>query len=149
MLKNPIFKKSVKAVLLFACAVVCTTLILMWYFPGVIATNISSAVDYKPDQVANIEMTCFKENAPVVWSYCVNRASGEPASNTLVYHFHGRRGNETWWNDKYFYSGELYSDWKKSGASPPVVVSVSFGPLWLLKEGELLDTFVDVVMPKV
>lgn len=149
MIKNPILKKSVKAVLLIACAVVFTSFILIWYYPGLIATNISSAVDYKPDQVPNVEMMCFEENEPVTWSYCINRASGESDSNTLVYHFHGRRGNETWWNDKYFYSGELYSHWQKSGASAPVVVSVSFGPLWLLKEGELLDIFVDVVMPKV
>jgi hypothetical protein len=149
MKNNRILQKSIKPVLLCVFALFLTTFILIWYFPGVIAKTISPAVDYTPASVPGVEMKCFKENTAVPWSYCINRVASEKDSNTLVYHFHGRRGNETWWNDSTYYSGELYRDWQKSGSFLPVVVSISFGPLWLLKEGELLDTFVDVVMPKI
>lgn len=149
MNKLGIFIKALKALTLIGCIALFTTFIFVWYFPGVIATNISSAVDYHPEPVPNVEMECFKENTPVAWSYCINRTLDNDHTNTLVYHFHGRRGNETWWNDRTYYSGELYQDWHNSGVFSPVVVSVSFGPLWLLKEGDLMDTFVNVVMPKV
>jgi len=123
-------------------------LIVLWWFPSMLARAISEPMDYEPLPIVGVEMECFDETSPVVWSYCINKVATSE-NKTLVYHFHGRRGNATWWNDDTYYSGEVFRVWQAMGISPPTVVSISFGPLWLLKEQSLLDTFVDTVMPRI
>lgn len=87
--------------------------------------------DWEPEPMPSLEMRCAQETAPVFWRYCVHRSPGSTSRDLLV-HFHGRRGTERWWNDATYYPAELYAHWKTAGEQPPTVVSISFGPLWLL-----------------
>lgn len=139
-----IFKKASLLVLVL----VFGALIFLWNQPKLIAEFASKPLNYQPVAIPSVEMTCFKQTLPMNWSYCINKVP-KSASKTIIYHFHGRRGNETWWNDDTYYSGDVYRSWELHDIEEPTVVSISFGPLWFLKKEELLDFFVDVVMPKV
>ncbi|MCX6123756.1 MAG: alpha/beta hydrolase-fold protein, partial [Proteobacteria bacterium] len=88
------------------------------------------------------------------WSYCVNQTSNYD-SQTILYHFHGRNGAATWWNDDTYYSAEIQRHWRQTGVTPPLVVSISFGKLWLLVDWEaanapnLYHIFLDTAMQTV
>ncbi len=86
---------------------------------------------WKPAPMANVDMQCYEENVPISWSYCINKAE-DFTNEVVLYHFHGRNGNATWWNDDSYYTADVHRHWQKVGISPPIVVSVSFGKLWLL-----------------
>lgn len=113
-----------------------------------------SASNYVPEPVDRVTMECVEESVPLKWSYCVNRAEDGDDSR-ILYYLHARNGNATWWNDSSYHTGELYSQWRSTGSKPPVVVAVSFGPVWLLTENEPQDRsglyhfFVDQVISKV
>lgn len=123
-------------------------LTLVWNNPGFVVETISKPVSYAPAPVNNLDMTCFSKEKPVSWQYCINQIPTS-SSQTLIYHFHGRRGNETWWNDDTYYTGNLYREWTKQNVDPPTVVSISFGSLWLLEKNGLLDVFLNEVMPEI
>ncbi len=93
------------------------------------------AEDYKPTPIDNIEMTCFEREVPIKWSFCINQYIGS-SNRDLIYYFHGKDGAAAGWNDQAFHSGRLYEIWKKNGEAPPLVVSISFGKIWLLTENE-------------
>jgi pimeloyl-ACP methyl ester carboxylesterase len=79
--------------------------------------------------------------------YCVYRAQA-PTSGDVVYHFHGRNLDERIWNDDTYWTSMVQSEWQRTGATPPVVVTLSYGPVWLLvpkgktQESGLLDDFI-------
>jgi pimeloyl-ACP methyl ester carboxylesterase len=81
--------------------------------------------------MAHLDMQCYEEKEPVEWSYCINKAENL-TNDAVLYHFHGRNGNATWWNDDTYYTADVYRHWQEAGISPPIVASVSFGKLWLL-----------------
>lgn len=126
----------------------CSAFTLVWLQPGSVVRALSSAVDYTPVPVAALNMTCVDETEPQAWSYCINRVPNS-RSTTLVYHFHGRRGNARWWNDDSYYSGDLYREWAQQGIAPPTVVSISFGPLWLLEQQGRLKVFREQIVPHI
>lgn len=88
---------------------------------------------WEPEPMPGLEMECGSETAPIPWTYCVHRSPGS-ASRDLVVHFHGRRGTARWWNDRTYYTASLYEHWENASTDPPTVVSISFGPLWVLIE---------------
>jgi Putative esterase len=63
--------------------------------------------------------------------YCVYRASAGSNGNVL-YHLHGRKLDEQIWNDDTYFTALLQSEWQRTGMLPPTVVTVSYGPTWLL-----------------
>lgn len=63
--------------------------------------------------------------------YCVFRAAGG-VNQDIVYHLHGRNLDEQAWNDETYLTGMLQAHWQSAGLPPPTVVSVSYGPVWLL-----------------
>ena len=73
-------------------------------------------------------MSCSEEGT---LRYCVYRASAG-SNGDLLYHLHGRNLDEQIWNDDTYYTGLIQSAWQRTGALPPTVVSVSYGPTWLL-----------------
>lgn len=111
---------------------------------GVMVRWMNSPSDWVPEPMIDLEVRCESRTEPVLWSYCVHRQPGS-RSRELVVHFHGRRGNERWWNDKTYYTAELYEHWRDAGVDAPTVVSVSFGPLWILA-GETRQAFDDHVL---
>jgi hypothetical protein len=112
------------------------------------------ADDWKPIPIEGITMRCFQEKEPVEWSFCLNTVEGSK-NNDLIYHFHGRNGAATWWNDRDYYTGKVYAKWLEKKYAPPTVATVSFGKLWFLTErsdektGGLYHVFMDQVTKRV
>lgn len=119
-----------------------------WALPRVVGWA-SRPLAWSPKPVAGLPTRCFREAA---WAVCVHEPP-DADPNHLLIHFHGRRGNETWWNDAEAYSGALYGVWRAQGLEPPIVASVSFGPLWLLvneaSEGPTLSQFEREVLQRI
>jgi len=120
-------------------------IVSIWHYPHSIASVISKESSYQPVPISSLTMTCFEETIPLPFSYCINRQHGSH-SERVIYHFHGRKGTEFWWNDDTYYTGELYRQWNTSESIAPTVVSISFGPLWLLNHKKLA-AFFEQVMP--
>jgi enterochelin esterase-like enzyme len=112
----------------------------------------SSIAAYIPEPIPGTKMDCAKEEGTSPWSYCITKVPGS-LSKEVIYHFHGRNGDATWWNDKSYHTGKVHQEWLKTGKEVPTVISISFGKLWMLtrtkKETDLIDFFVNKVMPKV
>lgn len=112
------------------------------------------AADFEPQPIEGITMNCFQEALPVEYSFCINKFIGSK-SQDLIYHFHGRDGNATWWNDQNYYTGQVHAQWLKNGFEIPTVVTVSFGKVWLLTErpdqsnGGLSAVFISDVLPRI
>lgn len=77
--------------------------------------------------------------------YCVHRAVGG-VNGDVVYHLHGRNLEAEVWNDPTYFTALLQAYWQNAGLLPPTVISLSYGPVWLLaSKGQaassgLLDT---------
>ncbi len=105
-------------------------------------------VSYSP---ANKE--CFNDDSGV-GRFCIHKAL-QGTNGGIVYHMHGRNLSEDNWNDDTFYTAMIQAYWADHGKKPPIVVSVSYGPVWLLSpKGEaektgLLDTFILKTIPAV
>jgi hypothetical protein len=88
------------------------------------------------------------------FQYCIYRAV-QGTNGSVAYHFHGRDNDAHSWNDPTYYTAMVQDYWARAGAKPPIVVSVSFGPFWLLtpKNGGsasgLLETFQKEVIPRI
>jgi len=63
--------------------------------------------------------------------YCVNR-DRRGTNGDLLYHLPGRNLDEQIWNDDTYYTAMLQNEWQRTGTLPPTVVTVSYGPTWLL-----------------
>ncbi|OWQ85291.1 esterase [Roseateles aquatilis] len=63
--------------------------------------------------------------------YCVNRAVGG-TNGDFVYHLHGRGLDEQIWNDDTYFTAMLQARWQETRVLPPTVISISYGPTWLL-----------------
>jgi hypothetical protein len=78
--------------------------------------------------------------------YCINKAAGG-TNGDIVYHHHGRKLDETIWNDDTYFTGMLQAHWQAADVLPPTVITVSYGPTWLLtpkgtqEDSGLLDDF--------
>ena len=76
--------------------------------------------------------------------YCTARAKAG-SNGDIVYHLHARRMDERGWNDDTYLTAMLQAEWQRRGALPPTVVTLSYGPTWLLSpkgdqpESGLLD----------
>lgn len=63
--------------------------------------------------------------------YCINRAV-QGTNGDVLYHLHGRGLDERIWNDDTYLTALLQAQWRDRGALPPTVVTLSYGPTWLL-----------------
>jgi pimeloyl-ACP methyl ester carboxylesterase len=63
--------------------------------------------------------------------YCVYRAV-QGTNGDVLYHLHGRGLDERVWNDETYLTAMLQAQWQDRGALPPTVVTLSYGPTWLL-----------------
>jgi pimeloyl-ACP methyl ester carboxylesterase len=63
--------------------------------------------------------------------YCVHRATGG-VNGDVVYHLHGRNLEAEVWNDPTYFTALLQAYWQNAGLLPPTVISLSYGPVWLL-----------------
>jgi len=63
--------------------------------------------------------------------YCVHRAAGG-VNGDVLYHLHGRNLEAEAWNDPTYFTALVQAFWQRAGLLPPTVVSLSYGPVWLL-----------------
>ena len=63
--------------------------------------------------------------------YCIFRARAG-SNGDVVYHLHGRQLDEHVWNDATYWTALVQADWQRNKAVPPTVVTISYGPTWLL-----------------
>jgi pimeloyl-ACP methyl ester carboxylesterase len=77
--------------------------------------------------------------------YCVHRAVAG-VNGDVVYHLHGRNLEAEIWNDPSYFTAMVQGYWQSQRLLPPTVVSLSYGPVWLLapkglaEDSGLLDT---------
>jgi pimeloyl-ACP methyl ester carboxylesterase len=72
--------------------------------------------------------------------YCVYR-DRRGSNGDIVYHLHGRNLDERVWNDDTYFTAMIQSEWQHSQALPPTVITLSYGPTWLLTpKGERADS---------
>lgn len=131
------------------------SIVVAWSFPELFVVPLSGPSDWEPVPIAGLATECSDVAGSVPFRLCVHRTS-ESTSRDLVIHLHGRRGDATWWNDREYYTGEVHAAWMRAGTPAPLVVGVSFGPLWLLTDEStgdgapaLLDVFDHEVMPAI
>ncbi len=102
---------------------------------------------------ADYTSTCADFAAPLTGGYCVHIPTHH-RSRDIVYHLHGRGGSQADWQDSFYYTQQIRTEWKKRRARLPVVISVSFGQVWLLAEKNaspysgLFEVFTQQVMPQ-
>lgn len=65
------------------------------------------------------------------WRYCVHKTNNTDES-VYLYVLHGKDQSENFWLKGEFYAGLLQKDWQVTHARTPVVITISFGPLWLI-----------------
>lgn len=72
--------------------------------------------------------------------YCVHRAA-IGVNGDVLYHLHGRNLEAEVWNDPTYFTAMVQAYWQRAGRLPPTVVSLSYGPVWLLApRGEAPDS---------
>jgi enterochelin esterase-like enzyme len=72
--------------------------------------------------------------------FCINKAA-QGVNGDVVYHLHGRNMDERVWNDDSYLTAMLQAHWQEAAVRPPTVVTVSYGPVWLLvPKGQLKDS---------
>ncbi len=106
-------------------------------------------VTYSPAQ-----KECFDGDSEKTWRYCIHSLAGGD-NGVIAYFLHGRNLDENIWNDDTFYTAMLQRYWADHHIKSPKVVTISFGPFWLLtpkmstERSGLLETFTNKVIPTV
>jgi pimeloyl-ACP methyl ester carboxylesterase len=97
------------------------------------------------DQVVSFKPASQQCGQEGLLRYCVHRAAGGVNAD-VVYHLHGRNLEAEVWNDPTYFTAMLQAYWQNAGQLPPTVISLSYGPVWLLaakgqaERSGLLDT---------
>jgi hypothetical protein len=128
------------------------SLILISYFAWakLTAARGDQKVSYIPSQ-----KECFEGSGATPWRACIHKPIDGATNGDVAYLFHGRNLDENIWNDDTFYTAMIQQHWQKNKITPPIVVTVSFGPVWLLSEkgraekSGLLEVFTKIVIPEV
>jgi len=85
--------------------------------------------------------------------YCIH-PSETGGNNDIVLHLHGKGGSEKTWGESYFYTSQIRTYWKQQGLKTPTVITLSYGPVWLLAQknaqaaGGLLDLVIARDLPE-
>lgn len=96
---------------------------------------------------------CQEVTFPVKWKYCIY--NGDDDGARVVYFLHGLGHSEKTWGGAKSVGALLRDQWRLDGKKRPTVISVSFGPQWLIaprngsKFGGLLEAFPALVVPAV
>lgn len=86
------------------------------------------------------------------WSYCVYTGD-RSHKKVILYALHGKDEDASFWARKTGYPALLQKYWQDYDKKYPTVVTVSFGPVWLLtekgsaKDSGLIDSFFSEVIP--
>ncbi len=122
---------------------------LYWIFVQLSSPSGDQKVSYDP---ANKE--CFSGGSTSPWKYCIYSAK-QGTNGGVAYLLHGRNLDEGIWNDDTFYTSLVQKVWATRNDKPPRIVSISFGPIWLLtpkmtkQKSGLLQILTDEVIPTI
>lgn len=112
--------------------------------------SILSLLLFSVSALAELENTCGEANDGIKYTYCISKTKGSK-SRDILYALHGGQGDHLEWTYGF---GGVREAWEKRGFEPPIVISVSFGPIWmLLKKNSktasgLMDLLQKTVYPK-
>lgn len=119
----------------------------------ILSCSIAAATTVLPYEPSLKE--CFSVEGTVPWKYCVHTPANGPTNGAIAYQLHGRDLSENTWNDSSYYTAMIQQYWQTHQLTPPTVVTISFGKIWLLAPrglspaSGLLDMFIHVVIPTV
>jgi len=93
--------------------------------------------------------TCHGRTKDRVWAYCIT-VPKDRKNPDILYFIHGANDNEKTWFQDY---GDIREAWRAKNKNPPVVISFSFAPVWLMvfknsyKTSGLLKWIPEQMMP--
>jgi S-formylglutathione hydrolase FrmB len=102
----------------------------------------------------DFNIQCNKFASPLSGGYCIHVPMTE-RSGDILYYFHGAGLNEFTWQEEWYYTAQIRKEWKSSGTTLPTVVSLSFGPKWVLIEKNsspssgLFEVFTKKIIPEI
>lgn len=97
-----------------------------WGWGYVTSPTGDQIVDYVP-----AKQECFTVTHTREWKYCIYTAA-QGVNGDVAYLLHGRNLSEQIWNDDTFYTAMIQKYFAEQNIKPPTIVTVSFGPVWLL-----------------
>ncbi len=103
---------------------------------------------------SSFQSQCYKFEESIPVNFCVHTPKYRP-SRDIVYYLHGAFLSEESWQDEYYYTSQLRTEWETQSAPLPTVVSVSYGPLWILAQKNpsptsgLLENFAGEIIPRI
>ncbi len=102
----------------------------------------------------NEDVNCFNDSdKTVTWKYCIT-TTRDSTSGDVMFEFHGLAGSENSWIS-HKRNIAIRQAWQDLHLQAPTVVSLSFGPVWLLAEKNsavksgLYEEFRDVIYPRI
>jgi S-formylglutathione hydrolase FrmB len=123
-------------------------LLLLFTHPHAFATQANLP---DPAPVAPVSVSChYQTGGGYWWDYCVYTPK-QTNNADVLYYFHGLEGSEYEWEQSPNYN-QIYQTW---GTSAPVVISISYGSLWLLAPvntsavSGLYPNFVNTALPTI
>jgi len=115
----------------------------------IILISIGSATQWKPRPGLQIKTECETDTSKAItYSYCIHSIAGS-LNHDVIYYLHGLNGNEHDWINSDF-SAKAYQKW---GNQAPTVLTISYGPLWILAEKNprqksgLFEHFTQIALP--
>jgi S-formylglutathione hydrolase FrmB len=126
----------------------------MWLAIGLVGSVlVFSVVKAQATAPARMVTECGHVAQKVKWDYCITR-TGNSHNEDIVYVLHGAGGDESTWT-RWPAFQDVRARWEKTGFQAPIIVALSFGPIWLLADPNssphsgLFDVFTKEVMPYV
>lgn len=80
------------------------------------------------------EKQCVTFEPPLSGGFCIHTPTDVLPSFNVVYYLHGKNGSEHTWSSDQFFGEQIREQWQETALFMPTVVSISFGPIWLLAE---------------
>lgn len=81
----------------------------------------------------NYQTHCQQFPTPLPGGFCIHKPENS-LSKDVLYYLHGNGGSQTTWQESVYYTQQIRQYWSDTQKQPPTIVSISFGPTWLLVE---------------
>lgn len=114
--------------------------------------NSVQAVSVRTTSTTETTPVCNEVRTSLPWKYCFSAGVGKNA-HKLILQFHGGGESEKTWFDPGGYAEPIRQTWKSKGLDAPSVVTISFGPMWVLSrktslpKSGLYEVFVNEIFP--
>lgn len=120
-------------------------------FCALLAVSIAPSIAATSNEVV---VSCEKNQSPLNGGYCITKTQGS-GNQDVLYYFHGSGLSESTWLDEAYYTAQIRQQWHETQTQPPTVISISFGPQWILAEKNtssysgLFEIFTQLMLPKI